>query len=246
MTTTRTNPQARDAARPRAVVLVSGGLDSATTLAIARDDGFACHALVFDYRQRHRVELAAADRVARSLAAEAVTLVRLDPDAFAGSALTTDLPVPKDRDAGALERHEPGDIPVTYVPARNLVFLSYATALAESVGANDIYLGVNAVDYSGYPDCRPEFISAFQSAARLATKVGAQGAPLRIHTPLIDWTKAQIITRGVELGVDYRITHSCYDPDEQGRACARCDSCLLRKSGFERAHVADPTVYAPE
>ena len=249
MTTTRPSRPPNTApirpGQPRAVVLVSGGLDSATTLAIARHDGFACHALVFDYGQRHRVELEAADRVAHSLGAEAITRVRLDPDAFLGSALTTDLAVPKDRDTAAMERHTASDIPVTYVPARNLVFLSYATALAESVGADDIYLGVNAVDYSGYPDCRPVFIEAFERAAQLATKAGAEGSTLRIHAPLMEWTKAQIITRGVELGVDFALTHSCYDPDTQGRACGHCDSCQLRRSGFERANVPDPTIYIP-
>lgn len=245
MTTTRPNPSTAGTNRPRAIVLVSGGLDSATTLALAINDGFTCHALVFDYDQRHRVELAAASKVARSLGAEAITMVRLDPDAFQGSALTTDLAVPKDRDTETLNRHEPGEIPITYVPARNLVFLSYATALAESVGANDIYLGVNAVDYSGYPDCRPEFIGAFERAAQLATRVGAEGSPLRVHAPLMEWPKAKIITRGIELGVDYAMTHSCYDPDERGRACGHCDSCLLRRAGFEQAHVADPTVYIP-
>jgi len=229
--------------RPRAVVLVSGGLDSATTLAIANDDGFACHALVFDYGQRHRIELEAAGKVAESLGAEAITRVTLDADAFQGSALTTDLAVPKDRDTEALESHAAGDIPITYVPARNLVFLSYATALAESVGASDIYLGVNAVDYSGYPDCRPKFVEAFERAAQLATKAGAEGANLRIHAPLMEWSKAQIITRGTVLGVDYAMTHSCYDPDARGLACGHCDSCLLRKAGFERAGIADPTAY---
>ncbi|MCB9839111.1 MAG: 7-cyano-7-deazaguanine synthase QueC [Phycisphaeraceae bacterium] len=236
---------AHESPRTPAVVLLSGGLDSATTLAIAMSDGFDCHALVFEYGQRHRVELEAADRVARTLGAASITQVHLDPDAFLGSALTTDLAVPKDRAPETLEPHDAGDIPVTYVPARNLVFLSYATALAESLGASDIYLGVNAVDYSGYPDCRPEFIDAFQRAAQLATRAGAQGATLHIHAPLISWTKAQIIRRGVELGVDYALTHSCYDPDGQGRACGHCDSCLLRKAGFERAGVADPTIYSP-
>lgn len=234
-----------DSDRPRAIVLVSGGLDSATTLAIAADDGFACHALVFDYGQRHRIELEAAGRVAESLGAEAITRVTLDADAFQGSALTTDLAVPKDRDTEALESHAAGDIPVTYVPARNLVFLSYATALAESVGASDIYIGVNAVDYSGYPDCRPEFVEAFERAAQLATKAGAEGEQLNIHAPLMEWSKAQIITRGTQLGVDYAMTHSCYDPDAQGRACGHCDSCLLRQAGFERAGIADPTAYTP-
>jgi 7-cyano-7-deazaguanine synthase len=243
---TRATGQPDHPDRPRAIVLVSGGLDSATTLAIAAAEGFACHALVFDYGQRHRIELDAADRVARAQQAEAITRVRLDPDAFQGSALTTDLAVPKDRSRADLESHTAGDIPVTYVPARNLVFLSYATALAESVGANDIYLGVNAVDYSGYPDCRPVFIEAFERAAQLATRAGARGSTLRIHVPLMDWSKAQIITRGVELGVDFALTHSCYDPDKQGRACGHCDSCQLRRAGFERAHVADPTVYAPQ
>lgn len=231
--------------RPPAVVLVSGGLDSATTLAIARQEGFACHALVFDYGQRHRVELDAADRVARAQGAASIAVVALDPGAFRGSALTTDLEVPKDRDPASFETHTAGDIPVTYVPARNLVFLSYAAALAESLGASDIYIGVNAVDYSGYPDCRPRFIEAFERAAQLATKAGDQGATLRVHAPLMEWTKAQIIRKGAELGVDYALTHSCYDPDPQGHACGHCDSCLLRKAGFEKAGVPDPTTYTP-
>ncbi len=243
MTTTRPNQPACETDQPRAIVLVSGGLDSATTLAIARDEGFACRALVFDYGQRHRVELEAASKVAQALGAEAITMVRLDPDAFQGSALTTAIAVPKDRDTGSMSSHQAGEIPVTYVPARNLVFLSYATALAESVGASDIYIGVNAVDYSGYPDCRPEFIEAFGRAAQLATKAGDEGGALRVHAPLMEWTKAQIIQRGNELGVDYAITHSCYDPDAQGRACGHCDSCLLRSAGFEQAGIADPTTY---
>jgi len=247
MTTTRPtratgHPNRPD--RPRAIVLVSGGLDSATTLAIAAAEGFACHALVFDYGQRHRIELDAADRVARAQQAEAITRVRLDPDAFQGSALTTDLAVPKDRSRADLESRTAGDIPVTYVPARNLVFLSYATALAESVRASDIYIGVNAVDYSGYPDCRPAFIEAFEHLANTATAAGVEGPHrFRIHAPLIDSTKAEIIARGAALGVDYTLTHSCYDP-RGFDACGACDACILRRRGFESAGVPDPTAYA--
>jgi 7-cyano-7-deazaguanine synthase len=216
-------------------VLVSGGLDSATTLAMAREDGHACHALSFDYGQRHRVELNAARRVASALGAVRHHVLDMPIGAFGHSALT---------DASIEVPDTPGQgIPVTYVPARNTVFLACALGLAEVVGARDIYIGVNAIDYSGYPDCRPEFIRAFEALANLATKAAVEGRTVRIHTPLIEWSKAEIIRRGVELGIDYSITVSCYQPDEQGRACGRCDSCRLRRAGFEEAGIADPTHY---
>jgi len=221
----------------RAVVLVSGGLDSATTLAIALADGFAPVALTFDYGQRHRVELKAARAVCKSLGVDAPRVIKLDLRAFGGSALTSDMEVPKDQPAGS-----PG-IPVTYVPARNTLFLSYALACAETAGAHDIFIGVNAVDYSGYPDCRPEFVAAFETMANLATREGVEGRPFRVHAPLVAMTKAGIIRRGLELGVDFALTHSCYDPVD-GRACGRCDSCNLRRLGFEQAGVPDPTRYA--
>ena len=218
-----------------AVVLVSGGLDSATVLAIAREQGHRCHALSFDYGQRHRVELEAARRVATALGAiEHRTLV-MPIGEFGGSALTDDrIAVPE----------QPGNgIPVTYVPARNTIFLACALGYAEVLGAHDIYIGVNAVDYSGYPDCRPEFIAAFEQVANLATKTGVEGAGIRIQAPLIELTKAEIIRRGVALGVDYSMTVSCYQPDADGLACSRCDSCRLRRAGFEQAGIADPTRY---
>ncbi|GIU79960.1 MAG: 7-cyano-7-deazaguanine synthase [Bryobacteraceae bacterium] len=226
----------------KAVCLLSGGLDSATALACARRDGFQTCALTFDYGQRHRVELEAAARVAAQLGAAEHRVFRLDLRAFGGSALTADIDVPKDRQParGAEE------IPVTYVPARNTVFLSIALAWAEVLGSSDIYIGVNAVDYSGYPDCRPEFIRAFEQMADLATKAGVEGRQkLRIHTPLISLSKADIIRLGLELGVDYSLTHSCYDPVD-GLACGHCDSCLLRKAGFAEAGVQDPLRYAGE
>ncbi len=225
----------------RAVCLLSGGLDSATTLACARRDGFESYALSFDYGQRHRVELAAAVLVAQQLGAAGHQTMRIDLRAFGGSALTAEIDVPKHdqvEDLGA-------GIPITYVPARNTVFLSFALAWAEVLGASDIYLGVNAVDYSGYPDCRPEFIQAFEQMANLATKAGVEGMQrLHIHTPLITLTKAQIITLGAELGVDYGLTHSCYDPSPNGQPCGHCDSCLLRLKGFEEAGLTDPLPYA--
>ncbi len=224
------------------MALVSGGLDSAVTLAEARAAGFRCVAVSFEYGQRHIVELEAAGRVAKALGAVEHIVARIDIRAFGGSALTDDIAVPKDR----AEEVMAGEIPVTYVPARNLIFLSYAAGVAESRGAGDIFLGVNAVDYSGYPDCRPEFIEAFAQCAGLATKAGAEGGAFRIHTPLIEMTKAEIILRGLELGVDFGLTHSCYDPDESGRACGRCDSCALRRRGFVEAGVVDPTQYSPE
>ena len=222
-----------------AVVLLSGGLDSTTVLAMALNQGYTCHTLAFDYGQRHRHELDACNTIAQQMNAASHRVFKLDIGQFGGSALTSaDIAVPKDRD----ESHM-ADIPVTYVPARNLVFLSIATAYAETLGASDLFIGVNAIDYSGYPDCRPEFIDAFTQTANLATKLGVEGANIRVHTPLIDLTKAQIITEGTKLGVDYAMTHSCYDPDETGAACGRCDSCVLRRSGFEQAGIDDPTRY---
>lgn len=220
-----------------AVVLVSGGLDSATVLAIARDAGYRLFALSFDYGQRHRFELQAAQRVCAAVGVEQHIVLPLDLRMLGGSALTADIDVPKDR-----SEHEMGDgIPVTYVPARNTVFLSLALGWAEVLGAADIFIGVNAVDYSGYPDCRPEFVAAFETLANLATKAGVEGhSKFRIHTPLIDLTKAEIINRGLQLGVDYGLTLSCYDPDESGKPCGHCDSCQLRQKGFAAAGASDP------
>ncbi|HTW39036.1 MAG TPA: 7-cyano-7-deazaguanine synthase QueC [Steroidobacteraceae bacterium] len=222
-------------AEHRAVVLLSGGLDSATTLAIARGRGFACYALSVDYGQRHSAELNAAANVARSLGAREHRVMRVDLAGIGGSALT-------DRSIAVPEAATSG-IPVTYVPARNTMMLALALGWAEVLAARDIFLGVNSVDYSGYPDCRPEFIAAFARLAALATKAGVEGDPCRIHTPLIACTKAQIIREGVQLGLDYGITVSCYQPDVGGRACGRCDSCRIRRAGFEAAGVADPTRY---
>jgi 7-cyano-7-deazaguanine synthase len=219
-----------------AVVLLSGGLDSATTLAIARELGFACHALSFDYGQRHRHELAAAADLARALGAVEHRVVAIDLRAFGRSALTADIPVPKDRDEQAMN----AAIPVTYVPARNTIFLAYALGLAEVLESADIFIGVNAVDYSGYPDCRPRFIAAFQTVAELATQAGVQGRGMTIHAPLIDLPKADIIRRGLALGVDYARTHSCYDPNPDGSPCTRCDACLLRQRAFEQLGGVDP------
>lgn len=222
-------------ARP-AIVLLSGGLDSATCLAIARSEGFAPYCLSFDYGQRHKAELAAAARVATALGAREHRVVKLDIGQFGGSALTdTAIDVP-------VEGVQPG-IPVTYVPARNTVMLSFALAWAEVLGAQDIFVGVNAVDYSGYPDCRPEYIAAFETMANLATKAGVEGSRLSIHAPLIDLSKAQIIQRGTALDVDYGLTVSCYQADDAGRACGACDSCRLRRDGFAAAGLPDPTPY---
>jgi 7-cyano-7-deazaguanine synthase len=224
-----------------AVVLLSGGLDSATTLAVARNDGFRCHALSFAYGQRHAHELEAARRVAAQLGAVEHRVIPIDLRAFGGSALTADIAVPRDRSEEEMSR----GIPITYVPARNTVFLSLALAWAEVLGSFDVYIGVNAIDYSGYPDCRPEFIDAFERLANLATKAGVEGTGrFRVHAPLVHWTKAEIIRKGVALGVDYSLTHSCYDPSPEGAACGHCDSCRLRRAGFEAAGVPDPTVYA--
>jgi 7-cyano-7-deazaguanine synthase len=223
----------------KAVVLVSGGLDSATVLAIARQQGFAVHAISFDYGQRHRFELEAATRVCQSMGVHEHVVCRVDTNIFRGSALTNDIPVPHNRNATEMS----AGIPVTYVPARNTVFLSIALAFAESVGSNDLFIGVNAVDYSGYPDCRPEFIAAFEMMANLATRAGVEGHHLTLHTPLISLTKADIIRRGLSLGVDYGLTHSCYDPDARGISCGECDSCQLRLKGFREACTVDPIPY---
>ena len=238
MSTVQASPSAGDDARKSAVVLVSGGLDSATCLAIARAEGFRCHALSFRYGQRHHAELAAAGRVAAQLGAFEHRIMQIDLAAFGGSALTdTSIAVPEDGSTAAR-------IPVTYVPARNTIFLAFAMAWAEVLQAHDIFIGVNAVDYSGYPDCRPEFIEAFERMGNLATRAGVQDHDrLRIRTPLIDLTKAEIVRRGTVLGVDFGATVSCYQADAQGRACGRCDSCRLRRTGFESAGVADPTTY---
>ena len=223
-----------------AVCLLSGGLDSATALAFARRDGFACYALSFDYGQRHRIELEAAARVARSFGAVQHQTVVIDLRLFGGSALTADIDVPKDRPASAMN----DGIPITYVPARNTIFLSFALAWAEVLASSDIFIGVNAVDYSGYPDCRPDYILAFERMANLATRAGVEGAQkLTIHTPLIALSKAEIIRAGLSLGVDYSLTHSCYDPAADGRACGHCDSCLLRLAGFAAAGAVDPLPY---
>ncbi len=224
----------------RAVVLLSGGLDSTTTLAVAKSRGFEVYALSVDYGQRHRVELDRAAEVARALGVAEHRTVRLDLRAIGGSALTADVAVPKDRTDEAIGH----GIPVTYVPARNTVLLGLALGYAETVGAFDLFIGANILDYSGYPDCRPEFLEAFERLANLATKAGVEGAGrFRVHAPLLKLTKAEIIREGVRLGVDYSKTLSCYDPDEAGRACGRCDSCQLRKKGFAEAGVPDPTVY---
>ncbi|MHB1157921.1 MAG: 7-cyano-7-deazaguanine synthase [Phycisphaerales bacterium] len=274
-------------AQKPAVVLLSGGLDSATVLAIARHQGYAAHALSFDYGQRHRIELAAARNIAASLGVASHRYVTIDLRCFGHSALTDDIPVPKDRDLGtegmrnegkkgmrnegkkgmrdlgnegmredastgpasaphslspSVPQSLPSSIPVTYVPARNTIFLSYALAMAEVLDAADIFIGVNAIDYSGYPDCRPDFINAFQRMARLATKAGVEGSPITIHAPLIHLTKIQIIRRGLDLGVDFSLTHSCYDPSPTGRPCGHCDSCQLRQQAFTELGMIDPVL----
>ena len=223
-----------------AIVLLSGGLDSATCLAWARSEGFDCATLAVDYGQRHRVELEAARRVAAALGVRDHREVRVDLRAIGGSALTADIAVPEGRDTAP----PAGEVPVTYVPARNSVFLALALGFAEVLGASDLVAGMNAVDYSGYPDCRPGFVRAFEAMARLATQAGAAGAAYRVHTPLMTLDKAGIIRLGVALGVDYALTHSCYDPRPAGLACGRCDACRLRARGFREAGVADPTRYA--
>jgi 7-cyano-7-deazaguanine synthase len=221
-----------------AVVLLSGGLDSATTLAIARSEGFRCHALSFDYGQRHRFELEAAKAVAESMCVRDHRVLNIDLRAFGGSALTADIDVPKDQPIELTGSR----IPITYVPARNTIFLSFALGYAEVITSTDIFIGVNAVDYSGYPDCRPAFIEAFETVASLGTRAGVEGQRITIHTPLLNLTKGDIIRRGVGLGVDYGLTHSCYDPDERGRPCGHCDSCRLRAAGFAEAGLPDPAL----
>ncbi len=226
----------------KAVVLVSGGLDSTTCLAIAKQLGYEVFAISFNYGQRHRVEIEAARRVAKKLGARDHLILDLPLDTIGGSALTSGIEVPKDVPLDEMQ----GRIPVTYVPARNTVFLSFALAWAETLKCCDIFIGVNALDYSGYPDCRPEYIEAFEKMANLALKECVEGKMrISIHTPLINMTKSQIIKKGTELGVDFSMTHSCYDPDQFDRACGRCDSCILRKKGFTEAGIADPTQYAP-
>jgi 7-cyano-7-deazaguanine synthase len=221
--------------KKRAIVLLSGGLDSATTLALAREADFECHAMSFDYGQRHAAELDAARRIAKVHGAAEHRIVRIDLGAFGGSALTdTSIAVPEAPTSG---------IPVTYVPARNTIFLAFALGWGEVLGARDVFIGVNAVDYSGYPDCRPEFIAAFQQLANLATKAGVEGDGFTVHAPLISLTKAQIIARGIAAGVDYAMTVSCYQPDTAGRACGRCDACRIRRAGFAEAGIVDPTRY---
>jgi len=219
--------------------LLSGGLDSATALAIARDEGYCPCALSFRYGQRHQIELGAARKVVAAMGVADHVIIDIDLRAFGGSALTADIAVPHHQDVAELE----GGIPITYVPARNTIFLSFALAWAETLGASDIFMGVNALDYSGYPDCRPEYIASYETMANLATKAGVEGQQhLHIHTPLIHLTKAQIIERGLALGIDYGLTHSCYDPDGNGRPCGTCDSCLLRQKGFAEVGIEDPAL----
>jgi len=230
-------PQSRN---KNAVLLLSGGLDSTTVLAIAQDAGYAVHALSFRYGQRHSFELECATRIAKAARIVNHVILDLDLSQFGGSALTSDIAVPKDRNAQEMQ----GSIPVTYVPARNTVFLSCALGWAETLGTGDIFIGVNALDYSGYPDCRPEYIAAFETLANLATKGGVEGtAPVTIHTPLIHMSKAEIIAKGTQLGVDYGLTISCYDPDATGAACGHCDACQLRLKGFHEAGLVDPMRY---
>src|SRR5881409_973895 len=226
----------------RAVILLTGGIDSTTTLAIAITEGYEAYALSFDYGQRHQIETKAARSVANSLGAKEHRVAKIDLRVFGGSALTDEIEVPKQRSETEIAR----GIPVTYVPARNTIFLAYALAWAEVIPANNIVLGVNAIDYSGYPDCRPEFIEAFEQLANLATKAGVEGRRFQIHTPLIKLSKAEIIRKAVELSVDLSLTHSCYDPSPEGLACGACDSCLLRLKGFREAGIKDPIRYVKE
>jgi len=222
-----------------AVVLCSGGLDSATVMAITKNEGFDIFALSFCYGQRHEIEISSARRVAKSFKVKEHLVLNIDLGRLGGSALTDDIDVPKAKSVSDIS----SEIPLTYVPARNTVFLSYALAMAEVKRSNDIFIGVNAVDYSGYPDCRPEYIESFEKMANLATKAGVEGNKIHIRAPLINMTKAEIIQKGISLKVDYSITHSCYDPDDSGLACGSCDSCLLRKKGFDDSGVPDPTIY---
>ena len=223
----------------KAIVLLSGGIDSATTLAVAKDSGYEVYAISFRYGQRHHFEIEAAKKIIREIGVKKHLIMDVDLSSFGGSALTDDIFVPKREKVEDISK----EIPVTYVPARNIIFLSLALGWAEVLDSTDIFIGVNAIDYSGYPDCRVKFIKTFEEAANLGTKSGVEGKRINIHTPLILLTKGEIIKKGLELGVDYSLTHSCYDPDEEGRACGMCDSCLLRKKGFKEAEVEDPTVY---
>lgn len=226
----------------KAIVLSSGGLDSTTVMAMAKTEGFEIYSLSFFYGQRHAFELEAAKKIAHELGVRQHLVIDLDLRKIGGSALTAEIEIPKSRDNHSMA----AEIPVTYVPARNTIFLAHALAWAEVLGAFDIFIGVNAIDYSGYPDCRPQFILAFEKMANLATKAGVGGtSTIRIHAPLISMTKAQIIRRGIDLGIDYAMTHSCYDPTPQGHACGGCDSCVLRKKGFKEAGIQDPTKYLP-
>ena len=225
----------------KAVVLLSGGLDSATVAAIARAEGYEVHALSFEYGQRHKIELKCARQLVTQMGIEDHRIAHIDLRVFGGSALTADIDVPKDRDESELS----SGIPITYVPARNTIFLSFALGFAEVIGAQDLFIGVNALDYSGYPDCRPEFVAAFQTLANLATKAGVEGStPFKVHAPLMDMTKADIISKGTAVGVDYGLTSSCYDPSDAGEACGHCDSCQLRLKGFQEAGLNDPVPYA--
>ena len=224
----------------RAVILLSGGLDSSTTLAIAKNSGFKLFGLTFRYGQRHKFEIVAAQKIAQAYNLADHKITEIDLRTFGGSALTDDLDVPKDRNNGAMNQF----IPITYVPARNTIFLSFALAWAEVLGANDIFLGVNSMDYSGYPDCRPEYIQSFANMANLATKAGVEGKQsIKIQTPLINMTKKEIINKGLDLGVDYSLTHSCYDPEKDGISCGRCDACQIRLRGFQEAGIPDPINY---
>lgn len=225
--------------RNKAVILLSGGVDSTTTLAIAKDRGYETYALTFRYGQRHEKEIAAAEKIAHSFGVSRHVILDIDLKSFGGSALTDDIPVPKERDLNEISGH----IPVTYVPARNTIFLSFALAWAEVLQAYDIFIGVNALDYSGYPDCRPEYIDAFRKMANLATKAGVEGNSFSIHTPLIKMTKSEIIKKGFSLGVDFSLTMSCYDPAPSGAACGTCDACILRLKGFRESGMTDPIVY---
>ncbi len=220
----------------KAVILLSGGLDSSTVLAIAKNKNFDCYALTVNYGQRHTIEIERAEKIAEISGVKQHKVVNLDMRWIGGSALTSDIPVPKDRE-------EDDSIPITYVPARNTILLSLTLGWAEALGAHDIFIGVNAVDYSGYPDCRPEFIKSFENTANLATREGVEGRKFKIQAPLIKMSKAEIIKTGVDLGVDYSLTISCYDPDEKGKACGECDACKLRKEGFLHAKITDPTIY---
>lgn len=228
-----------ESSKKKAVVLLSGGLDSSTTLAIAKSEGFELYALTANYGQRHQIEIQYARQIAEKFNVEKHTIIEINLRQFGGSALTDNISVPKNRSLNEME----AEIPVTYVPARNTIFLSYALAWAEVLGATDIFTGVNAVDYSGYPDCRPEYIGAFEKMANLATKAGVEGNKLKIHTPLINLTKAEIIKLGINFGVDYSKTLTCYEPNSIGEACGECDSCILRAKGFAEAGVEDPTTY---